>query len=527
MSIRRSPRRRCARAARRRPPARGPRQNAPRARRAASSAGTTPPEDCITSGSGARARSPSPRAGRDSGRAGGEIGVDHGRGAALVLAELRQYLVRRGDVDPGNRLADPRRERRLVAWVEIREQEAYRDRLRAGRPGRRSTAPSIRWVLEWLDHAPRPGPLGDPDPQIRRCERLGRRRAEVIQARACLAGDLEQIGEAFGRDQRGARAPLLEQRVGPHRHPVRERARCRPRPRRALEHRLDRGDHPARSRSRRRRRLGGVEPVPSWSTASVNVPPTSTPSSISPGVRARARINFPPTHPYRASLLHRPTAIPAAQAARSTSTRRSGRSGCPRRSPSSRRASGTRLSSAEGTPSPQPRTLHAPGSRSRAGASNTSAARAALGSRSRRRATWSARLRAVVGMLDGDRGAGDDLRRRLVLLDPNAWWLRSPTAPHSRGSPTTSEPSLTCARTGSRSRTSAVPSPTRRPSAAPGACFAKPPRRHLEAPVPDPGGDRGAARRRGADLDRVRVDRGHDRPLRRRPAARARSSARA
>ena len=107
------------------------------------------------------------------------------------------------------------------------------------------------------------------------------RRAEAVEVGAVLAGDLEQVGEALGRDQRRARAALLEQRVRAHGHPVGEDldvARLGARP---LQHGLDRRQHAARTG-----RPASWAPwpcagrSPSKRTASVNVPPTSTPSSM-------------------------------------------------------------------------------------------------------------------------------------------------------------------------------------------------------------------------------------------------------
>ena len=116
-------------------------------------------------------------------------------------------------------------------------------RRRPGSPRRRARA---RRRLERRDHAVGADPLGDLDAVVVRDERRGLGRAEPVEAGAVLAPDLEQVGEARGRDQRGPRAALLEQRVGADRHPVREALDLRrPRPG-AFERRLDRRQHPLR-----------------------------------------------------------------------------------------------------------------------------------------------------------------------------------------------------------------------------------------------------------------------------------------
>ena len=65
-------------------------------------------------------------------------------------------------------------------------------------------------------------PLGRPEAQLARHQRLGGRRAKVIQASARLAAELDHIGEASGRDESRARGAALEQRVRGHGHAVRE-----------------------------------------------------------------------------------------------------------------------------------------------------------------------------------------------------------------------------------------------------------------------------------------------------------------
>src|SRR6185295_20423622 len=48
-------------------------------------------------------------------------------------------------------------------------------------------------------------------------------RAEPIEVGAILASNLEQVGEALGGDQSRARATLLQQGIGAHRHAMGKR----------------------------------------------------------------------------------------------------------------------------------------------------------------------------------------------------------------------------------------------------------------------------------------------------------------
>ena len=136
-------------AARRRPRRRPGRRARSRRRPAPPrSAGATPPEDCITSGLGQpglgrRLAEPAEVAAEQR----GEVGVDHRRRAALVLAEARQHLVRGGDVDA--RAARSRRRAAialLVGGVEVGEEQADRDRLGAAssRSARREPLELVR-----------------------------------------------------------------------------------------------------------------------------------------------------------------------------------------------------------------------------------------------------------------------------------------------------------------------------------------------------------------------------------------------
>jgi hypothetical protein len=75
--------------------------------------------------------------------------------------------------------------------------------------------------------------------QLARHQRLGAARKQVIDMRAALAADLQQVAEAFGRDQPRARELALQQRVGRDRRAEADEAHLR---RVALRQRQDLAD---------------------------------------------------------------------------------------------------------------------------------------------------------------------------------------------------------------------------------------------------------------------------------------------
>ncbi len=64
------------------------------------------------------------------------------------------------------------------------------------------------------------GSLLDAETERRRDQRASQRGRQVVELRAVLAADKDQIGEAFGGDESGPCALALEQRVGGHRRSV-------------------------------------------------------------------------------------------------------------------------------------------------------------------------------------------------------------------------------------------------------------------------------------------------------------------
>ena len=209
-----------------------------------------------------------------------EVGVDRRRRAALVLAEARQHLVRGGDVDAGQFAAQALGDRPLVRRVEIGEEQADRDRFGAAR------ADQLRQPLrlargERLEHALRPDPLVRLEAQLRR--------RPAAPASACTAGTARAA--PGGRSRAGRRSPASRSAPCARRAPPAARwSRPSSRGRRT---RPRRASAPAR---RSTSSTAAITPSdwssgvvgsfavwtvsPSKRTASVKVPPTSTPSSI-------------------------------------------------------------------------------------------------------------------------------------------------------------------------------------------------------------------------------------------------------
>ena len=163
---------------------------------------------------------------------GADVGVHHGGARALELLDLRQHLVRKGEVrarQPGpQRLAH----RALVGRVPIRVEETHRDGLdsflRRDPIDDRRDVP----VVERGQHHPVPvDPLPDLEAQVTLHQRRGLLPAEVVGERDADAAKLQHVAEPVRGDERGARAPPFQNRVrgdggGVHdlAHPARRRS---------------------------------------------------------------------------------------------------------------------------------------------------------------------------------------------------------------------------------------------------------------------------------------------------------------
>ena len=228
------------------PPA-GPERTLQAPARAASAAGATPPEDCITSGAGSP---PSAAASLEPAQVAAEqrreVGVDRGGRAALVLPEAGQDLVRGGDVDAGKLAPQMLGEPALMRGVEVGEEQADGDRLGAALADR-LRQPRRLAVVERLDHALRADPLRRLEAQL-----AARPAAPAWARRAGRAGGGPGGRSRAGRRSRAVaisavRAPaFLEQGVGADRHPVGEDLDAPAAAPAARSTVLDRGDHPQR-----------------------------------------------------------------------------------------------------------------------------------------------------------------------------------------------------------------------------------------------------------------------------------------
>ena len=212
----------------------------------------------MTSGAGTPASSAPPGQPLEvGGELRAQVGVGDGGREALVLAELGEHLARQRDVEVRERFPYRFADLLLVLGVQEREQQADRDGVDLGLP-QRVDGLLHAVLVERLELAVGPHPLLHREAQIPRHERLRAPLGEVVERRAVLAGELDQVAEALGRDQRGARAAALEQRVGGDRHPVRERGHV------AGLDRLQRAHHTlglivGRARHLARRDAGSVE----------------------------------------------------------------------------------------------------------------------------------------------------------------------------------------------------------------------------------------------------------------------------
>ena len=109
------------------------------------------------------------------------------------------------------------------------------------------------------DRAVRAGALVDREAQLRRRQRRGMGGAQPVEIGAGLAAKLDEVAEALGGDERGARRVPLEQGVGRHGRAVGEGLDLAGRGAGGGERELDRPDHANRLVVRRAQRLRSVQ----------------------------------------------------------------------------------------------------------------------------------------------------------------------------------------------------------------------------------------------------------------------------
>ncbi len=145
---------------------------------------------------------------------GTEVGVHHHRGQPLVLAELGGHLVRAGDERLGQLLFEDALDALLVTRIHVAVEEAHRDRADAGgfqAPGGRA---HLRVIERLLDAAVVAHALGHLHAQRPRHEQERLVGLEVVEMRAALAADLEEVAKPLGRHEPGRGAAVLDERVG-------------------------------------------------------------------------------------------------------------------------------------------------------------------------------------------------------------------------------------------------------------------------------------------------------------------------
>ena len=137
---------------------------------------------------------------------------------ALVFANVREDGRRRGDGQRRKMLREPFDRRVLVPRVDVRMQEAHRDRLDAllvygaTQSRQRRVELEHRLLAAIVAHAPA-------DLEAQRARHHGRRelQAQVEQVVAPLHRDLEHVAEAAVDQHRGPRALALDDGVGDER----------------------------------------------------------------------------------------------------------------------------------------------------------------------------------------------------------------------------------------------------------------------------------------------------------------------
>jgi hypothetical protein len=164
--------------------------------------------------------------------------------------------VREGDLHAGQPLADRLSQPLLVLGVAVRVQQAHGHRLGLGLLDLVERV-FERLVAELGQRPVRAHPLLDADPPLGRHERRGVGLAQAVQVGARLAAERDEVLEARGGDQRGARAGSFQQRVRGHGGAVRERLDLVRRRPGALQRRLHGGEHALRLVFGRARRLRG------------------------------------------------------------------------------------------------------------------------------------------------------------------------------------------------------------------------------------------------------------------------------
>ncbi len=192
-------------------PAAGPDSTMNTGRTLAASEPKMPPLDCITSSfaSNARRRQPALDPLQVPLDDGADDGVDHRCRRAQVLPELGRDVGRERDGNARELLREDRADPLLVLRIDVGVEEADGDRLDpfASKEAAASRTDASSRGRQHL--ALRAEPLGDDDRAVARDEGLRLLELRVVQGRAYLAGDLEQVAKPVRRDEAAARDVAL------------------------------------------------------------------------------------------------------------------------------------------------------------------------------------------------------------------------------------------------------------------------------------------------------------------------------
>ena len=214
-----------------------------------------------------------------AGQQRGDRRIELGGGGAFVFAEGADEFAGEVHRDLRRRLGERLGDERLVLGVAVGVQQHDRHGADVvGGPTDHQTAHLLR--RESLERARGGHPLGGAETQLGPDQRRGSAGLEAVELGAVLTGQLDHIGEALGGDECRPCGVTLQERVGTDGHAVGEPLDVLGLGARLGQDRRDGGEYAAGLVLGGGGGFGGDEAASVASTASVKVPPTSTPRSM-------------------------------------------------------------------------------------------------------------------------------------------------------------------------------------------------------------------------------------------------------